>query len=132
MLIAYVEILENIETAEYPLVHRQDILTFRGTLAHTATLCNGKWAKALPITKEAACAFLKMMCTQRDSMYWQDGLPFAHQKSLGVFYVSAPFVEFMRIVGFYTTFGAATNWNVFPNFSTLPLWSIKFFRFAKT
>ena len=78
MLIAYVEILKDIETAEYPLVHRPDILPFRGTLAHTATLCNGKWAQASPITKESAFPFLKKMRTQRDSMYWQDGLPFPH------------------------------------------------------
>ena len=104
MLIVYVVILEDIETAEYPLVHRPDILPFRGTLAHTATLCNGKWAQASLMTKEAVFAFLKKMCTQRVSMYWQEGLPFAHQKSLGVFYVCAPFVEFRRIVGFYITF----------------------------
>ena len=104
MLIAYEEILKDNETAEYALVHRPDVLPFRGTLAHTATLCNGKWAQASLMTKEAVFAFLKKMCTQRVSMYWQEGLPFAHQKSLGVFYVCAPFVEFRRIVGFYTTF----------------------------
>ena len=64
MLIVYVVILEDIETAEYPLVHRPDILPFRGTLAHTATLCKGKWARASLITKEAVFAFLKKLCTQ--------------------------------------------------------------------
>ena len=76
--------------------------------------------------------------SMRFSMYWQDGLPFAHQKSLGVFYVCAPFVEFRRIVGFYTTFWAATNRMYSPifqhslfgqsNFSDLQkhnLWSLK-------
>ena len=78
MLIAFVEILEDIETGQYALVPRLDILPFRGTLAHTATLCNGKWAQASPITKESAFPFLKKMCTQRVSMYWPDGLPSPH------------------------------------------------------
>ena len=54
---AYVEILQDIETAECALVDRPGVLPFKGVLAHTVTLCNGKWVQASPITKEAACAF---------------------------------------------------------------------------